>query len=426
MNRMMTKARHRQTNMPKTYRDADGRGQVLDLIWNLRGELVSVSTNGAFAEGYAYDALGRRVSTADASGTVYHAYDGIRCVADLASDGTLLRSYTWGAGVDIKRAQSPRRSRRATAILSPSRRDGARSGIPRRSGNCYLLAVTLYGGDSTNTLYAVTDPLGTVHALVASNGTSQLWFTYDSWGNITVASQPLSFSASQLRFTWQGREYSHATALYSVRARWYDPAAGRWLSKDPIGLEGGLNLYEAFGNNPVCFGDPDGGKIVNPQKDKRIDNAIQKIQNALVKAYKEEHSCPTKKGKRNQILKAFNHLLNTKVFEVHIYITSGENCYVSKKNTDNQTGKNLLYWNPDLWVSNLNSEGNKTRPPEIGLAHELAHAIDDVLGRLEYDVQSPSSNLHKNVGAPNNEERRAVEFENWVRDAMGVPLRILY
>ena len=117
-------------------RTVNGRGQVLDLAWNLQGELVSVSTNGVFAEGYAYDPMGRRISTTDANGTVYHAYDGIHCIADLAPDGTLLRSYTWGSGVDIKRAQSPRRSRRATAILSPPHRDGARSGIPRRSGNC--------------------------------------------------------------------------------------------------------------------------------------------------------------------------------------------------------------------------------------------------------------------------------------------------
>ena len=60
---------------------------------------------------------------------------------------------------------------------------------------------------------------------------------------------------NKMKRVWQGREYSRATALYSFRARWYDPAAGRWLSKDPIGLEGGLNLYEAFGNNPVCFAD---------------------------------------------------------------------------------------------------------------------------------------------------------------------------
>lgn len=42
------------------------------------------------------------------------------------------------------------------------------------------------------------------------------------------------------------------------RARWYDPETGRWLSKDPIGIAGGLNQYVAFGNNPVNFVDPSG------------------------------------------------------------------------------------------------------------------------------------------------------------------------
>jgi len=115
--------------------------------------------------------------------------------------------------------------------------------------------VTLYENGATNTLYAVTDPLGTVHALIAADGAVAVSYAYDSWGN------PVSDATSASlpnRFTWQGREYSHATGLYNFRARWYDPAAGRWLSKDPIGLEGGLNLYEAFGDNPVCFRDPDG------------------------------------------------------------------------------------------------------------------------------------------------------------------------
>ena len=202
-------------------RTVNARGQTLDLSWNLQRQLVSVSTNGVFAESYAYDPLGRRVSTTDISGTVYHAYDGIHCVADLDGDGSILRAYTWGAGVDN------------------------------------LLAVTLIDGAATNTLYAVTDPLGTVHALVDASGTVTVSYTYDSWGNLLSASGSDSLIAS-LRFTWQGREYSRATGLYNFRARWYDPAAGRWLSKDPIGLEGGLNLYEAFGNNPVCFRDPEG------------------------------------------------------------------------------------------------------------------------------------------------------------------------
>ena len=46
--------------------------------------------------------------------------------------------------------------------------------------------------------------------------------------------------------------------LVHFRARWYDPATGRWLSPDPIGLEGGLNLYCFCGNDPVNYADPSG------------------------------------------------------------------------------------------------------------------------------------------------------------------------
>ncbi len=64
------------------------------------------------------------------------------------------------------------------------------------------------------------------------------------------------YSALGNRYLWQGREYSWSTGLYSFRARWYDPLTGRWLSPDPIGINGGLNLYVFCGNSPVNFVDP--------------------------------------------------------------------------------------------------------------------------------------------------------------------------
>ena len=54
----------------------------------------------AFVESCAYDPLGRRVRTTAGSGTVFHVYDGDRCVADFGSSGNILRAYTWGPGVD--------------------------------------------------------------------------------------------------------------------------------------------------------------------------------------------------------------------------------------------------------------------------------------------------------------------------------------
>jgi uncharacterized protein RhaS with RHS repeats len=43
-----------------------------------------------------------------------------------------------------------------------------------------------------------------------------------------------------------------------VRARWYDPFLGRFLSEDPIGLEGGINQYTYALNDPVNLRDPTG------------------------------------------------------------------------------------------------------------------------------------------------------------------------
>ncbi len=211
------------------YHDAAGNitnmvrnGVVLDLTWNSQGQLISVDTNGVFAESYTWGPFGNRLSTTDASGTTYHAYDGSQCIADYNSSGDLLASYTWGSGIDN------------------------------------LLAVTVYEETSTNTYYAIKDHLNSIHALIDESGSTVMSVRYNAWGTPLNSSLSIQNSSFRLRYLFQGREYSGATGLCNFRARWYDSGIGRWLSKDPIGLEGGMNLYVFCGNNPVNYRDSDG------------------------------------------------------------------------------------------------------------------------------------------------------------------------
>ncbi|NLE42978.1 MAG: RHS repeat-associated core domain-containing protein [Lentisphaerae bacterium] len=206
--------------------DRTGRPD-LALTWNGQYQLTSVSTNGVVAESYAYDPLGRRASTTTSGGvTVRHVYDGAHCAADIDAAGAVVRSYTWGPGIDN------------------------------------LLAVTCHSGSSATTYYALTDVQGTVHGFADASGELFETYAYDAWGNVLTVRDanglPIPNQQSQIdnRFLFQGREYSWATGLYNFRLRWYDPATGRWISKDPIGISGGLNLYAFCGNDPVNYMDP--------------------------------------------------------------------------------------------------------------------------------------------------------------------------
>ncbi len=121
--------------------------------------------------------------------------------------------------------------------------------------------MTVYGA-TTSVYFYLKDHLGTVHALTDTNGAVVESYRFDAWGwalgvydgsGLPIGNQQ---SAIGNRFLFQAREYSWATGLYFFRARYYDPVTGRWLSKDPIGISGGLNQYAFVGNNPVNRVDP--------------------------------------------------------------------------------------------------------------------------------------------------------------------------
>ena len=232
------------SNGSMTYDDA---GCVTSLARNNKIDIDMLSWNGEYQLTdvlidpygdcreiiYTYDSLGRKISRKEFAdnewiNNEYYIYDGMNLVADYdAISGRVIRSYTYGPGVDN------------------------------------IQSMTVYDqNNDSETYYYIKDASNTVHVLVDETGQIVEYYYYDAFGNLMKMRdenyQWMTESKCDNRFLFQGREYDYATQLYYFRNRWYEPETGRWLSPDPIGISGGLNLYAFCGNDPVNFVDPMG------------------------------------------------------------------------------------------------------------------------------------------------------------------------
>ncbi|GHU04913.1 hypothetical protein AGMMS49960_21110 [Betaproteobacteria bacterium] len=98
--------------------------------------------------------------------------------------------------------------------------------------------------------YYAKDHLGSVRDVLTQTGTQIASYDYDPYGSL------INNPGTAPEFGYAGMQYHQPSGLYLTKYRAYDPRTGRWLSRDPIGEAGGLNLYGYVGGNPVSFVDP--------------------------------------------------------------------------------------------------------------------------------------------------------------------------
>jgi RHS repeat-associated protein len=185
--------------------------------WNARNQLASIS--GGTTASFQYDPFGRRVKKTVNGVATDYLHDGHNTVQELVG-GTPNVNYLVGATDEV---------------------------FTRKQG--------------TNTETYLVDGLGSTLALLDAAGSVQTEYTYDPFGKTAATGAATNNSA---QFT--GRE-NDGTGLYFYRSRYYSPSLQRFISEDPIGFGGGINMYAYVGNNPLNWIDPLGLDRGNPLLD---------------------------------------------------------------------------------------------------------------------------------------------------------------
>jgi len=120
-----------------------------------------------------------------------------------------------------------------------------------------LLVQSVVGqtGEEQKIYYFINDHLGTPQKLLDENADVVWSVDYKPFGEANV-----DVNTFANRFRFPGQYFDTETGLHYNWHRYYDPKTGRYLTPDPIGLAGGINLFVYSFNNPINWLDPFGLK----------------------------------------------------------------------------------------------------------------------------------------------------------------------
>ena len=220
----------------RTY-DANGNLETIDpgsgalgMSYDYRDQMVEVSEAASGERHtYAYDAFGRRITRVlDADGspsTTRYYYDDWQVVEERDGAGTTLATYVYGNWID--------------EVVN----------MQRGGVDFYM-----HGDDLFNVIL-VTD----------ASGAAVERYRYGDYGQpefLDGSRSVIPASAIGNSYLFNGRRFDSESGLYYYRQRYLDPGAGRFTTRDPIGIFGdrmGLgNPYTFCGNNPASCLDPFG------------------------------------------------------------------------------------------------------------------------------------------------------------------------
>ena len=226
----------------------DGNGNILsdgsrNFVYNQKNQLVQVNTNGIILGEYAYDAFSRRVrKTVSGVTTLYHYDLSGKLIAETDGNGTPQRNYIYLNGEPV----AVRLYAAFHYVPSPNKPFEIENSLSQ-----------------PGMFFFLNDHLGTPQKIVNASGNLVWQAVYQPFGEAQIR---MAIVSCNLRFP--GQYFDSESGLHYNWHRYYDPETGRYITADPIGLEGGVNLYSYVENSPVNLVDPSGllGWFVPPDR----------------------------------------------------------------------------------------------------------------------------------------------------------------
>jgi RHS repeat-associated protein len=249
--------------------------KVYEVNYDLDNRIIKVDVNNDDVE-YRYDALGRRVIRKEGSTQTALLWWGDSECAE----------YVHGAGQATIQNDIMSHPSRLNAVIARAV-DGSKFDLEWYHKN-YLEHVYAVSNDSGNL---------TEH------------YRYTAFGEVTIYNSAGSIQTSTQinnQITWNTRRLDTVSNYYLYKYRHYDPALGRWPSRDPIEERGGVNLYTFVGNEPVgrwdklglntiviIIGGPSLGRVQGHD-----ESALNFINNGMRRALAEAEKCWDESAKK--------------------------------------------------------------------------------------------------------------------------------
>jgi RHS repeat-associated protein len=219
-------------------------------------------------KGYTYDVRGNRLTMEGANlpntvmGNQEFSYNAVNQLKTFSNDTGVSASYSYyGDGLRAAKSVNGDTTRYIYLNGKVIEELGAGGNVKARNiwGNGLL-----YRQDYTNNRggYYLYNGHGDVVKIADNTGEVIKTYDYDIWGNVLTETTPNPNKPFNNPFKYTGEPQDDESGLIYLRARYYDPTIGRFISQDTV--EGdlnnplSLNLYTYVQNNPLRYTDPSG------------------------------------------------------------------------------------------------------------------------------------------------------------------------